>query len=60
MDIIIEAMFYRATRPEESPFINFSISAIVAKLTSSLIVCFKQEAAIAKSRVFWSSSRQYP
>lgn len=40
MDIIIEAMFYRATRPEESPFINFSISAIVAKLTSPLIVCF--------------------
>ena len=44
--------YYLATRPEASPPINFSTSATVTRLASPLIVCFKQDAATAKSSAF--------
>ena len=38
-----------------NPDISISTSATVTKLASPLMVCFKQEAATAKLRAFWSS-----
>src|SRR5690606_15102383 len=46
---------YRATLPEASPPINFSTSSTVTRFASPLMVCFRQEAATAKSSAFWSS-----
>jgi len=48
----INFIYYLATLPDESPPISFSTSATVAKFASPLIVCFKQDAATAKSNAF--------
>ena len=44
--------YYRDTLPLASPPISFSTSSIVDKLASPKMVCFKHEAATAKSRAF--------
>ena len=43
-------------RPEASPPISFSTSATETRLASPTMVCFRQDAATAKSRAFWSSA----
>ena len=43
---------YLATRPDASPPISFSTSSTVTKLKSPFIVCFKHDAATAKSSAF--------
>ena len=44
--------FYLATLPEASPPISLVTSSTVTKLESPFMVCFKQDAATAKSKAF--------